>query len=75
TGSDSRKSLSLTGAETVSIRGISGEIKPRMEFDCSITYPDGKEQTISLLCRLDTLNEVEYYQNEGILHNVLRNLI
>ena len=59
TGSDSRKSLSLTGAETVSIRGISGEIKPRMEFDCSITYPDGKEQTISLLCRLDTLNEVD----------------
>src|SRR5664279_3660454 len=35
---------------------------------------DGSLQRISLLCRIDTLDELEYYRNGGILHYVLRKL-
>jgi aconitate hydratase len=46
-----------------------------MEVTCRITRANGKSVTIPLLCRIDTLDEVEYYRNGGILHYVLRNLI
>ena len=70
-----RKTLGITGNETVSIEGIAGGIKPKMQVSASIAAPGGKVQKIQLLCRIDTLDEVEYFRHGGILHYVLRNLV
>ena len=73
TGGDSRTSLGLTGNETVSIHGLEG-VTPLAEVPCTITYADGTEKTITLKCRIDTAVEIEYIENGGVLHYVLRNL-
>ncbi|MGI9374045.1 MAG: aconitate hydratase AcnA [Hyphomicrobiales bacterium] len=73
-GNQSWKRLKLTGEEVVTITTLEKGMKPGMEVPASITYPDGKTRKIKLLCRIDTLDELEYYKNGGILHYVLRNL-
>ncbi|WP_281971900.1 aconitate hydratase AcnA [Ruegeria faecimaris] len=73
TGGDSRKTLGLKGDETVSIHGLD-TIQPLQEVPCTITYGDGSEKTITLKCRIDTAPEIEYIENGGVLHYVLRNL-
>ncbi|TWD50166.1 aconitate hydratase AcnA [Pseudomonas sp. SJZ131] len=71
-----RKSLNLTGKETVDILGLSGvEVTPRMNLTLVITREDGRSEKVEVLCRIDTLNEVEYFKAGGILHYVLRQLI
>ena len=67
-------SLGLTGAETVSIRGLSGELKPRQIMTAEITSADGTMRRIPLICRIDTLDELEYFRHGGILPYVLRKL-
>ncbi len=74
-GDTNRKSLNLTGEETISLKGLAGGIKPRMKVDMVITRKDGSSQTVPLLCRIDTLDEVAYYQNGGILPYVVRGLL
>jgi aconitate hydratase A / 2-methylisocitrate dehydratase len=73
TGGDSRKSLGLTGDETVSISGLD-TISPLQEVPCTITMGDGSVKEITLKCRIDTAPEIEYIENGGVLHYVLRNL-
>ena len=73
TGGDTRKSLGLKGDETVSIHGLDN-VKPLMETPCTITYADGSTKEITLKCRIDTAVEIEYIENGGVLHYVLRNL-
>nr|WP_277620918.1 aconitate hydratase AcnA [Pseudophaeobacter leonis] len=73
TGDDSRKSLGLTGDETVSISGLD-TIKPLQEVPCTITMGDGSVKEITLKCGIDTAPEIEYIENVGVLHYVLRNL-
>lgn len=71
-----RKSLNLTGKETLDILGLSDvELTPRMNLPLIITREDGRQERIEVLCRIDTLNEVEYFKAGGILHYVLRQLI
>ena len=72
---DSRGSLNLDGTETFDITGIADGITPRMDVACKINYADGTSREITLLCRIDTLDEVEYYRHGGILQYVLRNLM
>ncbi len=74
TGGETRNSLNITGAETISLSGVSGGLKPHQTIEMTITYSDGSEKTANLKCRLDTLDEVEYYENDGILHYVLRRM-
>ncbi|MEO0830734.1 MAG: aconitate hydratase, partial [Pseudomonadota bacterium] len=74
TGGDTRKSLGLTGEETVSITGLSGDLEPLSEVPCTITFADGSTKEIQLKCRIDTAVEKEYVENGGVLHFVLRNL-
>jgi aconitate hydratase len=74
TGGDSRKSLKLKGDETFSIKGLSGDLQPLSEVPCTITYGDGSEKAITLKCRIDTAIEIDYVENGGVLHYVLRNL-
>lgn len=73
TGGDSRKTLGLTGQETVSIQGLD-TIEPLADVPATITYADGRTKAILLKCRIDTGVEIEYIENGGVLHYVLRNL-
>ncbi len=41
---------------------------------CTITYGDGTTKEITLKCRIDTAIEIEYVENGGVLHYVLRDL-
>lgn len=72
---ENRKTLKLTGVEVFDVVGLEGEIRPRMNIPCQISWPNGAEKEIQLTCRIDTLDEVEYYKNGGILPYVLRNLV
>ncbi|QER40546.1 aconitate hydratase AcnA [Acinetobacter suaedae] len=71
----SRQSLNLTGREILSIHGLSDDIQPHQTLDVSVLREDGQQDQFKVLCRIDTLNEVEYFKAGGILHYVLRNLI
>ncbi len=73
TGGVTRKTLGLTGDETVSIKGLDS-VQPLQEVPAEITYPDGRVEEITLKCRIDTAIEIEYIENGGVLHYVLRNL-
>jgi len=68
-----RKSLNLTGAEILDITGLD-ELSPRMDLTLVIHRPDGSTDTVPLLCRVDTLDEVSYYRHGGILQYVLRGM-
>ncbi len=70
-----RKTLKLDGSETYDITGLVSGIKPRMNLECRITRIDGSQETLKLRCRIDTMDEVEYYRNGGILPFVLRQLL
>lgn len=70
----SRNTLALKGDERFDIEGID-TISPKGDVTMNITKPDGQTETVSLLCRVDTLDELSYYKNGGILHYVLRNLV
>ena len=74
TGSDNRSSLNLNGTESITISGLEDKLKPLSEVPAAIIYPDGLEKSIILKCRIDTEVEIEYIQNGGVLHYVLRNL-
>ncbi|MER2265896.1 aconitate hydratase AcnA [Methylobacterium oxalidis] len=73
-GDTSWASLGLKGDETVTIRGLAGELKPRQTLVAEITSADGTRQEVPLTCRIDTLDELEYFRNGGILPYVLRSL-
>ena len=74
-GDVNRKSLNLTGDETVTIKGLAAGIKPGMKVEMVVTRKDGSTQMVPLLCRIDTLDELEYYKNGGILQYVMKNLL
>jgi len=71
---ESRKSLGLTGEETIDISGVQDGIKPGMIVTCTITKPSEPATNHTLLCRIDTQDEVDYFLNGGILPYVLRGL-
>ncbi|MCB2137184.1 MAG: aconitate hydratase, partial [Rhodobacteraceae bacterium] len=74
TGGDNRKTLGFKGDEVISIDGLEGDLKPLSLVPCTITYGDGTTKTIQIKCRIDTEVEIEYVENGGVLHYVLRNL-
>jgi aconitate hydratase len=70
---EGRESLGLTGDESVSIANVAG-LKPRQMVDVNVTRADGSTFTFQALCRIDTVNELDYFLNGGILPYVLRKL-
>jgi aconitate hydratase len=66
--------LGLTGSEQVTIRGLHGDLKPRQRLVAEIVAADGGLKRVPLICRIDTLDELDYFKNGGILHYVLRQL-
>jgi aconitate hydratase len=71
----SRQSLKLDGTEVFDITGVESGLTPRKDIDVKITRADGSSETIQVMLRIDTLDEVEYYKNGGILQYVLRSMI
>jgi aconitate hydratase len=67
------QTLGLKGSETVTIRGLQ-DLRPRQKLTAEIAMSDGTTQNVSLICRIDTLDELEYFKNGGILQYVLRQL-
>ncbi len=66
-------SLGLKGDETVTIDGLE-TIRPRQKMTAKVTYGDGTVKDVPILCRIDTLDELDYFKNGGILQYVLRDL-
>jgi aconitate hydratase len=67
-----RHSLNLRGDEIIDMVGLE-ELRPRMDVKMRISR-DGTTQDVTLICRVDTLDEVNYYKHGGILHYVLRGM-
>ncbi len=68
------RTLGLTGAEMVDIPGLEQGLKPRQMLNLRITRTDGRGEDVPVILRIDTLDEIEYFRNGGILHYVLRGL-
>jgi aconitate hydratase len=75
TGGATRKTLGLDGHETFDFLGLETGLRPRMTLTGWIHRKGGASEEIPLLCRIDTLDEVEYYRHGGILPYVLRQLL
>ncbi len=71
TNGESWESLGITGKETIALNGVEG-VTPRGSVTLEITFEDGSTKSTELLARIDTENELDYVQNGGILHYVLR---
>jgi len=69
------QTLGLKGSEQVTIRGLQGELKPHQRLMAEIVAADGRLRRIPLICRIDTLDELDYFRNGGILQYVLRHLL
>jgi aconitate hydratase len=68
------QNLGLKGDETITLKGLGADLKPRQKLIAEIRSKDGSMKHIPLICRIDTLDELEYFRNGGILHYVLRQL-
>ena len=69
-----RQTLKLDGTETFDVFGITS-LKPRSELTVRIHRADGRSEEIKVLCRIDTLDELEYFRHGGILQYVLRGMM
>jgi aconitate hydratase len=70
---DSWQSLGIKGDEQITIAGLD-KLKPRKKMTVDIKAANGKSTSVEVLCRIDTLDELDYFRNGGILSYVLRNL-
>jgi aconitate hydratase len=68
-----RKRLNLSGAESLTISGMQGGLNPGQRLDLTVRDANGSELSVEVLCRIDTRDEVAYYQAGGILQYVLDN--
>jgi aconitate hydratase len=70
-----KDTLKFDGSEMFDIVGLEGALTPQMDITCTVTRADGSKEEIVTLSRIDTLDEVEYYLNGGILQFVLRQMM
>jgi aconitate hydratase len=70
----SRRDYALTGRETIDIPVREGASNTRKRVIAKVTYPDGRRVDMPLTARIDTVDEIAYFKNGGILHHVLRHL-
>ena len=74
TNGEDAQSLGLTGHETIDIGGVAKDLSPGKLLTVTATAKDGTKKTFTVKCRIDTPNEVDYYQHGGILQYVLRRM-
>jgi len=72
---DSWKSLGITGRETFDITGLSNDVQPGQTVKVTATREDGSTFEFQAAVRLDSMVDVDYYHNGGILQTVLRQMI
>src|SRR6185369_7708202 len=70
-----RQTLKLNGDEVLDITGVADGLRPRKELTLRIRDADGRIREEPVICRIDTLDELEYYRHGGILQYVLRRLL
>jgi len=68
------QTLGLKGDEQVTIRGLHTDLKPHQRLVAEIVAADGGLKRVPLICRIDTVDELDYFKNGGILQYVLRHL-
>ncbi|MGH8804432.1 MAG: aconitase family protein, partial [Polaromonas sp.] len=71
---ESWQTLKLSGSETIDVIPHPA-LKPQSEAKLVITRADGSRQEVTVILRVDTPIEVDYYRNGGILPFVLRQLL
>jgi aconitate hydratase len=69
------ETIGLTGRETFDIGGVAKDLSPGKKLEVVAKAENGSEKTFSVVCRIDTPNEVDYYQHGGILQFVLRQIL
>lgn len=69
-----RKTLGLTGEEQIDISGLQN-LQPGKTVPVKLTRADGTTEVLDCRCRIDTATELTYYQNDGILHYVIRKML
>jgi aconitate hydratase len=69
-----RETLGLTGKETFEITGVTA-LAPRIDIYVAVMNDDRTAKQFTVMARVDTPEEVAYYQNGGILTYVLRQMI
>ena len=69
-----RKTLQLTGDELIDVENLA-DLTPGGTVKVTLTRPDGRQEVLETRCRIDTGNELTYYQHDGILHYVIRNML
>jgi len=67
--------LGLTGRETFDIGGVAKDLAPGKRLAVTATAEDGSKKTFTVVCRIDTPNEVDYYTHGGILQFVVRQIL
>lgn len=67
--------LGITGTETFSIEGLSNDVQPGQTLRVTATREDGSSFEFNTVVRLDSMVDVDYYHNGGILQTVLRQMI
>lgn len=70
-----RKTLGLTGEEKIDIGDLAKPTTRRATVPVTLTRADGSREVVPCRCRIDTATELTYYQNDGILHYVIRNML
>jgi aconitate hydratase len=72
---ESAESHGLDGRETLTIRGLAGELRPRQDVSVELLRADGSTASLVVTARLDTPVEINYFKNGGILQTVLRKML
>ena len=68
------QTLKLDGTETYAVLGLGANLKPQQDLTLRITRANGQVENVPVRCRIDTVNELDYFLNGGILQYVLRKL-
>ncbi len=70
-----RRTLQLAGTELFDLAAQEGPLIPGQELALTIRRANGRVETLPLICRINTADEIAYYNDGGILHHVLRKLL
>ena len=72
---ENAETFGITGKETLTIVGVSGDWAPRQDVTIDMVRADGSRTAFVVTARLDTPVEINYYRNGGILQTVLRKML
>jgi aconitate hydratase len=71
---ENRKTLKLDGSESVTIMISGGKLGVKEKIDVDFTKPNGDVKSVKFLCRLDTINELSWFNSGGVMPHILEKL-